>query len=76
MDTQKIQKICDEYLAYRESDDYFEDNNWEYYIYETVMQAVFGEGIWERFKEIGRQKSIKRKKKEIEKLQDEIDKEN
>ncbi len=74
MDTQKIQKACDEYLAYRE-EEYFDDNDWKTWVFENVMQAVFGEGIWERFRIIDRQREIRRKQKEIERLQAEIDKE-
>ena len=73
MNADAIQKICDDYLDYVKSDDYFEDNEWQYYIYETVMRAVHGPDIFERIKNIHKEKAIKKKKKEIAKLQAEIE---
>ena len=73
MDTKAIQKICFDYMEYLKSDEYFEDNNWENYIYETVMKAVFGAGIWERIKRIHQERAIKAKRDEINKLQSEIE---
>ena len=73
MDVDAIRKICFDYMEYLKSDEYFEDNDWQHYIYETVMQAVFGEDIWERIRNIHKTKTIEKKKKEITKLQSEID---
>ena len=72
MDTDAIQKICDDYLEYVRSDDYFEDNDWEYYIYEGVMRAVYGTDIFDTIRDIHKEKSIAKKRIEIAKLQAEI----
>ena len=73
MDTGAIQKICDDYLEYVKSDDYFEDNEWRYYIYEAVLKAVYGADIFDKMRNIHKAKSIEKKKKEIAKLQAEIE---
>ena len=51
MDTEKIQKICDEYLVYYESEEYFEDNDWDTWIFETVLKAIFGDD-WNALKNL------------------------
>ncbi len=73
MDIEKLQKMCEEYLAFRESDEYHEDNDWSVFIYEAALEAVLGSGIWERFREIDRKKEIRRKQKAIDKLRAELD---
>ena len=35
-----------EYLAYLESDEYHEDNDFKDYIYETAIEVVIGESFW------------------------------
>ena len=63
MDTQKIQKVCDEYLAYRESEFYLDNSDWDNWIFETVMQAVFGKSIWERFRKIDDKRQSEKSKR-------------
>jgi hypothetical protein len=67
-----LKKICNEYLEYLESDDYFDDNDWAHYIYEAALRAVLGEDIFDRMRDIQRQRSIRTKEKAIAKLQSEI----
>lgn len=67
-----LKKICNDYLAHIESDEYHEDNDWAHYIYEAALKAVLGDDIFDRIRDIHKQKSIKKKKAEITRLQSEI----
>lgn len=75
MDTKRIQKICDEYLENYKSESYHEDNDWHYWIFEATLGAVFGNEVWEKLRKIDKEKTIRRRKKEIEKLQAELESE-
>ncbi len=67
-----LKKICNDYLEYIKSDDYHDDNDWAHYIYEEALKAILGDNIFDRIKEIHKQKSIRKKRAEIAKLQSEI----
>ncbi len=73
MDTERIQKICDDYLAYYRSLEYHEDNDWQYYIYETVLKAVYGNDIFDKLRAVDKQKAIAHKHKVIKKLLSELE---
>lgn len=73
MDTEAIQKICDKYMAYLESDDYSEDNHWDSHVFETTMRAVFGADIWERIRGIHRERRIRELLKESDRIRVEIE---
>ena len=70
---EELREICKRHLEYIESDEYHEDNDWPHYIYEVAMQAVHGKDIFDRIRDIHKQKVIKKKKAEIAKLQSEIE---
>ena len=72
MNTDALQKICEDYLTFLESDDYHEDNDFANYIYEIALQTVFGEGIWDRIREIKKKTEIRRMKEKAARLQSEI----
>lgn len=48
IDLEALRKICKEYIDFIDNDEeYHEDNDYEYYLYEVSLEAVFGENIWE-----------------------------
>ena len=47
----KISDVCKSYVAYLVSDEYHEDNDWKQYIYETVLEAIYGATFWNWKKE-------------------------
>jgi hypothetical protein len=43
----ELKKICQEYLDFVDNDEeYYEDNDYDHYIFETSMKAIFGEGVF------------------------------
>lgn len=42
----KLISVCEEYLDFLESDDYYEDNDYDHYIYEAALEALYGEDVW------------------------------
>ncbi len=40
---------AEEHMRFRESKDYHCDNYYEHYIFEAVMEAVYGKGVWEYY---------------------------
>ena len=47
-DFEKLTKLCQRYIGYIDSDEeYQEDNDYEHYIFEASLEAIFGENVWE-----------------------------
>jgi hypothetical protein len=42
-----LKKVCDEYIKFLESEDYHEDNDFDNYIFEAAMDAIYGPKIWD-----------------------------
>lgn len=47
IDLKAVEKICQDYVDYCVSDEYHEDNDYKQYIFETAVEAVFGQEIWD-----------------------------
>ena len=45
-DIEAIKEMAKKYVDFIDSDEYHSDNDYEYYIYETVMTALYGEDFW------------------------------
>ena len=44
---EELRKICQEYIDFVDSDDeYYEDNNFDQYIFEKAMIALYGENVF------------------------------
>lgn len=39
-------ELCTKYVDFVASDDFHDDNDWEYYIYEATMEALYGKAFW------------------------------
>lgn len=46
-----VEKIVKEYVQSVNSDDYCDDNNYDHYIAEAAIEAVYGEKFWEWYNE-------------------------
>lgn len=47
IDFTKLIDTCQQYIDFVDSDEYHEDNEYQYYIFEKAMEAVFGKSIWD-----------------------------
>jgi len=47
IDTEAIKNICLRYTNFVLSKDYCDDNDWEGWIFETVLEACYGEDYWD-----------------------------
>ena len=45
-DFNKLVETCQKYINYVDSDDYHEDNDWSHYIYEAVIETLYGKDVW------------------------------
>ena len=43
----KLIKLCEDYIDYVSSDNYCEDNDYDYYIFEEAINSIFGDSAWE-----------------------------
>jgi glycosyltransferase involved in cell wall biosynthesis len=44
----ELRKICQEYVDFVDSDDeYYEDNNFDQYIFEKAMMALYGKDVFD-----------------------------
>jgi hypothetical protein len=43
----ELYKFCKEYIDYINSDDFFSDNDYKYYAYETLMMNVIGKEFFD-----------------------------
>lgn len=47
INTSNLKKIVQDYVNYVASREYHEDNDYEYYIFETAMDTFYDKNIWE-----------------------------
>ena len=50
-DTSDLVRLLKEYIEFVYSEDFYEDSDYEEYIFEEVMMTFFGQDIFERMKE-------------------------
>lgn len=44
----ELRKICQEYIDFIDNDEeYYEDNDFDQYIFEKAMETIFGENVFE-----------------------------
>jgi hypothetical protein len=44
----ELKKICQEYIDFVDNDEeYYEDNDFNQYIFETAMMTIFGENVFQ-----------------------------
>ena len=43
----RLKEICQNYIDYIDSDDFHEDNDFEYFIFETALEAIYGVNIFD-----------------------------
>lgn len=47
VDLQKLREICQQYLDFVDNDEeYHEDNDYDHYIFESALEAIFGKEVW------------------------------
>jgi hypothetical protein len=47
-DISRLVKICQEYMDFVDNDEeYYEDNDYDHYIFETAMSTLFGERVFD-----------------------------
>ncbi len=47
-DISRLVKICQEYMDFVDNDEeYYEDNNYDQYIFEEAMATIFGERVFD-----------------------------
>jgi hypothetical protein len=47
-DISRLVKICQEYMDFVDDDEeYYEDNNYDHYIFEEAMATIFGERVFD-----------------------------
>ncbi len=46
VDTKSLRDICQQYIDYIDSEEYHEDNDYDHYIFQATMEAVYGNNIW------------------------------
>lgn len=48
IDLEPLKKICQQYMDFVDNDEeYHEDNDFKHYIFETAMQTLYGENVWD-----------------------------
>jgi len=48
IDLTKLKKICQKYIDFIDDDEeYYYDSDYEHYIFEAAIEAIFGENIWD-----------------------------
>ena len=48
VDLQRLRDICQEYIDFVDDDkEYHEDHDYEAYIFEAAVTAIFGREVWE-----------------------------
>lgn len=44
----KLKAICQRYIDFIDDDeDYHEDNDYDHYIFEEALEAIFGKDVWD-----------------------------
>lgn len=46
-DEQGLRDLCQQYIDYLTSDEYHEDSDYDHYIFEKALEAVFGINVWD-----------------------------
>ena len=46
-----LREVCFKYIEWMATDDYCSDNDYEHYIYETALEAIYGSKVWEYINE-------------------------
>ena len=47
-DLSKLKEICQEYIDFVDNDEeYHEENDYDNYVFEQAMEAIFGKNVWE-----------------------------
>lgn len=46
VDLVKLRELCQSYIDYLDSEDYSEDNDYDHYIFEEAMNALYGPSVW------------------------------
>jgi hypothetical protein len=47
-DISRLVKICQEYMDFVDNEEeYYEDNNYDHYIFEEAMATIFGERVFD-----------------------------
>lgn len=44
----ELTSVCIKYINYIWSDDYHEDNDYKHFIFEAAMEAIYGDGIFNK----------------------------
>ncbi len=53
IDLTELKNICKEYIDFvSNKEEYHEDNDYRYYIYEKALEAIYGKAIWKYKNEI------------------------
>lgn len=48
IDLSKLIEICESYIEFIDNDkEYTEDNDFDHYIFETALEAIYGDDVWE-----------------------------
>ena len=47
IDIMKLIVICQKYIDFVDSDDYCEDNDYEYYIFQAALETIYGNDCWD-----------------------------
>lgn len=45
-DWSRLEATCRDYMQYRLSDNYCEDDDWTEYIFEAALEAMYGPTVW------------------------------
>jgi len=48
IDLESIKKICNDYINFIGSKEYCDDNDYHQWVFETVIEAVYGKEIWNK----------------------------
>jgi len=49
-DLTPLMKICSDYIDFVATD-YHDDSDWDHYIYETAIEALYGKDVWDWIRE-------------------------
>ena len=43
----RLKNSCQEYIDFIDSEEYYDDHNFSYYIFETTVETFFGKKVWD-----------------------------
>lgn len=55
-----------QFYTYRFSDDYFEDNDWDAYLAESMIQLIGGKDIWAKMKAFDHEREVQKLERELQ----------